>query len=60
MSVEDTQIPKKNTFLLTKPGMVEVTVVTEEEVEKAPELPALSKAPTATATTARYYRWHYQ
>ena len=33
-------------------------MVTEEEVEKAPELPALSKVPTATATTARYDRWH--
>ena len=34
--------------------MAEGTEVTEEAVEKALELPALSKVPTATATTARW------
>ena len=34
--------------------MAEGTEVTEEAAEKALELPALSKVPTATATTARW------
>ena len=34
--------------------MAEGTEVTEEAVEKAPELLALSKAPTATVITARW------
>merc|ERR1712062_136746 len=47
-----------NPLLRRGVGMVEDMVGTEVVVEKAPELPALSKVPTATAITARCSHQH--